>query len=60
MQSKNPEPSPLLSMITLLVITLPVEVIFLTILSGLGWLNLPFLFVGFSIVFFCCAVSHSF
>ncbi|KDR81991.1 hypothetical protein GALMADRAFT_240399 [Galerina marginata CBS 339.88] len=57
--SKHPEPSPLLSMITLLVITLPVEVIFLGILDGLGWLNLPFLFVVFSIGFFCCAVLAS-
>lgn len=55
--SKHPEPSPLLSMITLLFITLPVEIIFLTILNALGWLNLPFLFVVFSIIFFCCAVS---
>lgn len=57
--SKHPEPSPLLSMITLLVITLPVEVVFLSILDGLGWLNLPLLFVVFSIAFFCCAVSLS-
>ncbi|KAF4614609.1 hypothetical protein D9613_003392 [Agrocybe pediades] len=57
--SKHPEPSPLLSMITLLIITLPVEIIFLTILNALGWLNLPFLFVVFSIIFFCCAVFAS-
>ncbi|KAF8898263.1 Mg transporter [Gymnopilus junonius] len=57
--SKHPEPSPFLTTITLLLITLPVEVIFLSILNGLGWLNLPFLFVVFSITFFCCAVFAS-
>lgn len=55
--SKHPEPSPLLSMLTLLFITLPVEVVFLSVLDGLGWLNLPILFVAFSILFFCIAVS---
>ncbi|KAF8162747.1 Mg transporter [Crassisporium funariophilum] len=57
--SKNPEPSPLLSMITLLIITIPVEIIFLSILNALGWLKLPVLFTVFSIVFFCCAVIAS-
>ncbi|KAH9483604.1 Solute carrier family 41 member 1 [Psilocybe cubensis] len=40
---KHPEPSPLLTMVTLLLITLPVEVVFLSVLDGLGWLNLPIL-----------------
>ena len=44
-------------MLTLLIVTIPVEIIFLTILDILGWLNLPLLFVTFSIVFFACAVS---
>ncbi|KAF8801408.1 hypothetical protein BYT27DRAFT_7114977 [Phlegmacium glaucopus] len=57
--SKNPEPSPRLATLTLLIITIPVEIIFLSILDTLGWLNLPFLFVAFSIVFFCCAVFAS-
>jgi len=55
--SKHREPSPLLSMITLLIITIPVEIIFLSILNALGWLKLPILFTLFSIVFFGCAVS---
>ena len=42
---------------TLLVVTLPVEVIFLGVLNAFGWLNLHVLFVAFSIMFFCCAVS---
>ncbi|KAJ8699219.1 hypothetical protein PTI98_002358 [Pleurotus ostreatus] len=53
------EPSPLVVMITLIVITIPVEIIFLSILHGLGWLRLPFVFVAFSILFFCCAVTAS-
>jgi len=55
--SKHPEPSPSLTIMTLTVITLPVELVFLSILTGLGWLNLPLLFVAFSVLFFCCAVS---
>ncbi|KAL0947715.1 hypothetical protein HGRIS_013800 [Hohenbuehelia grisea] len=53
------EPSARTVMITLIVITLPVEIIFLAILRGLGWLRLPFVFVAFSVVFFCCAVTAS-
>ncbi|KAF7353839.1 Chromatin-remodeling complexes subunit ngg1 [Mycena venus] len=53
------EPSSRLVMLTLLCVTLPVEVIFLSVLAGLGWLRLPFVFVAFSVVFFCIAVSSS-
>ncbi|KAJ6500750.1 Mg transporter, partial [Mycena sanguinolenta] len=53
------EPSSTLVMITLLLITLPVEVIFLSIITGLGWLKLPFIFIVFSVLFFCLAVSSS-
>ncbi|KIJ95121.1 hypothetical protein K443DRAFT_639567 [Laccaria amethystina LaAM-08-1] len=49
---KDHEPSPGLVMLTLLLITLPVEIIFLGILDGLEWLNLPILSVAFGIVFF--------
>jgi solute carrier family 41 len=52
--------SPNLVKLTLLIITLPVEIVFLSILRGLGWLSLPFIFVGFSLLFFCVAVSDSF
>uniref|UniRef100_A0A0W0G3V2 SLC41A/MgtE integral membrane domain-containing protein n=1 Tax=Moniliophthora roreri TaxID=221103 RepID=A0A0W0G3V2_MONRR len=52
-------PSPKLVMITLLLITLPVELIFLSILRGFGWLRLPLGFVSFSVVFFCTAVLLS-
>ncbi|KAJ7700808.1 hypothetical protein B0H17DRAFT_1327832 [Mycena rosella] len=55
----TPEPSPTLVMLTLLVVTLPVEVIFLSLLAGLGWLRLPLAFVALSVVFFCMAVTSS-
>ncbi|THV06915.1 hypothetical protein K435DRAFT_742928 [Dendrothele bispora CBS 962.96] len=58
-KDQKQEPSPLLVMITLMVITLPVEVIFLSMLRGLGWLRLPFVFVASSVLFFCCAVLAS-
>ncbi|KAF8061747.1 Mg transporter [Lyophyllum atratum] len=54
-----PEPSTRLVMFTLLFVTLPVEIIFLAVLRGLGWLHLPFIFVAFSIVFFFFAVLIS-
>ncbi|TFK25742.1 solute carrier family 41 member 1 [Coprinopsis marcescibilis] len=53
------ETSPRLAMFTLLAITIPVEIVFLGILSGLGWLDMPLLFVVFSILFFCFAVFAS-
>ena len=40
-----------------MLVTLPVEIIFLTILHALGWLKLPFIFIAFVTLFFCCAVS---
>ncbi|GLB35589.1 putative divalent cation transporter [Lyophyllum shimeji] len=54
-----PEPSTKLVMMTLLFVTLPVEIIFLSVLRGLGWLTLPFTFVALSIVFFFIAVLIS-
>lgn len=56
---KTKQPTPRLVMITLLLVTLPVELIFLAALRVLGWLHLPFLFVAFSMVFFCVCVSMS-
>ncbi|EAU81850.1 solute carrier family 41 member 1 [Coprinopsis cinerea okayama7 len=56
---KDKEPSARLAMFTLLLITIPVELIFLSVLNALGWLDLPLLFVLFSILFFCFAVFAS-
>ncbi|KAF9228853.1 solute carrier family 41 member 1 [Gyrodon lividus] len=57
--SKTNEPSPRMVMITLLLVTLPIEVVFLAILHAFGWLKLPIIFAVLSVVFFCCAVSIS-
>jgi solute carrier family 41 len=43
-------------MITLFTVTFSIELVFLAILRGIGWLELPFLFVAFFVVFFCVAV----
>jgi len=44
-------------MITLILVTVPIEIIFLAILHNIGWLKLPILFAIFSLGLFCCAVS---
>lgn len=41
---------------TLLVVTLPIEIGFLGVLRGVGWLEIPFLFIGFYVLFFCVTV----
>ena len=52
-----PSPSPRLVMVTLLCITFPIEVAFLSTLGAIGWLRVPFIFMVFSLSFFCIAVS---
>lgn len=54
--STTPQPSPRLVMITLLCVTFPIEVAFLATLRFLGWLHVPFIFMIFSLGFFCIAV----
>jgi len=44
-------------MITLLFVTLPIEIIFVTVVRALGWLRLSFLFLVLSVMFFFIAVS---
>jgi len=58
-QSPSSYPSPRLVLITLLCVTFPVELIFLGLLRALGWLQLPIVFVLFSVLFFCIAVLAS-
>ena len=41
---------------TLFAVTLPIEIGFLAVLRGVGWLEVPFLFIGFYILFFCITV----
>lgn len=55
---KKAHPSLRTVMITLFIITIPVEIIFLSVLRGIGWLTLPFAFVASSVVFFCAAVRY--
>ena len=43
-------------MMTLFAITIPVEIIFLTILRTVGWLDLPTIFIACAVVFFCLTV----
>ncbi|EIW85659.1 hypothetical protein CONPUDRAFT_48875 [Coniophora puteana RWD-64-598 SS2] len=52
-------PAPRLVALTLLLVTLPVEVLFLTLLRAFGWLSLPLVFAVFAMLFFCTAVSIS-
>lgn len=56
-QITAPEPSLRLVMATLFLVTIPVEIIFLSVLHGIGWLELPVIFIAASIIFFCITVS---
>ncbi|KAF7290467.1 Mg transporter [Mycena kentingensis (nom. inval.)] len=59
--SKPPpaQPSERVVMLTLLFITIPVEVIFLALLTGFGWLQLQITFAFFALLFFGIAVVAS-
>ncbi|KAH7905188.1 hypothetical protein BJ138DRAFT_1018075 [Hygrophoropsis aurantiaca] len=59
LSSQKQEPSARIVMITLLLITLPIEIGFLALLKAFGWLQLPIVFAVASVIFFCCAVSIS-
>lgn len=52
----NPQPSIRLVTITFVLITLPIEIFFLATLKGLGWLQVPIIFILASVFFFCTAV----
>lgn len=56
-ESRKDNPNPKLVMTTLLLITIPLEVMFLATLHWFGWLRLSLLFAVFSVIFFCLAVS---
>ena len=57
-ENKNAhQPSTRLISLTLLLITLPIEITFLITLRAIGWLQVPAVFIFFSIFFFCTAVS---
>lgn len=41
---------------TLFVVALPIELGFLAVLKGVGWLEIPFLLIVFLVLFFCVTV----
>ena len=51
-------PSPRLVMTTLVIVSLPVEIIFLTAVHFLVWIHLPFIFIVLQVLFFLIAVSY--
>lgn len=51
-------PSPRLVMTTLLLVSLPIEIIFLATVHAFGWLDLPFIFMLFQVIFFAFTVCH--
>ncbi|KAI0628786.1 hypothetical protein C8Q77DRAFT_339917 [Trametes polyzona] len=52
-------PSPRLVMITLIAVSVPVEIAFLTTVHLLGWIKLPFIFIVLQVLFFLIAVTIS-
>lgn len=49
-------PSPRLVMLTLIGVSIPVEITFLATVHFLGWIKLPFIFILLQVVFFLVAV----
>jgi hypothetical protein len=43
--------------VTLFLVTLPVQLLFLTFVYAVGWTRLPFVFIAIFVLFFCCTVS---
>ena len=41
---------------TLFLVALPIELGFLAVLEGVGWLEIPFLLIVFFVLFFCVTV----
>ena len=54
-----PYPSPRLVVTTLLLVSLPIEILFLALVHAFGWLGLPFIFMLFQVLFFCLTVLAS-
>ncbi|KAL6308666.1 hypothetical protein BKA93DRAFT_815299 [Sparassis latifolia] len=50
---KSPHPSQRMVMITLLLVSLPVNIAFLATVFAFGWLRLSFLFIVLQVIFFC-------
>ena len=52
-------PSTRLTLLTLIAVSVPVEMAFLGCVTAVGWINLPFVFVALQIAFFLIAVRCS-
>ncbi|KAI0737970.1 hypothetical protein C8Q80DRAFT_1114145 [Daedaleopsis nitida] len=52
-------PKPRLVMLTLIAVSIPVEIIFLVCVVALGWIHLPFLFMFLQIIFFLITITIS-
>ncbi|KAI0823908.1 hypothetical protein BC628DRAFT_1323965 [Trametes gibbosa] len=52
-------PSPRLVMLTLIGVSIPVEIAFLATVHLLGWIKLPFIFIVLQVVFFLIAITIS-
>ncbi|KDQ18691.1 hypothetical protein BOTBODRAFT_42297 [Botryobasidium botryosum FD-172 SS1] len=50
---------PLLTAATLSVVALPVQIAFIAFVYSAGWMELPMLFVGFYLLFFCFSTAFS-
>ena len=50
-------PKPRLVMLTLILVSIPVEIVFLGCVIGFGWIHLPFLFIVLKVMFFLVAVG---
>ncbi|KAI0317479.1 hypothetical protein OF83DRAFT_1171950 [Amylostereum chailletii] len=52
-------PSPRLVMLTLFLVAIPVEIVFLSTSWALGWLQTPFVFAALALIFLCLAIAIS-
>ncbi|KAI0373191.1 hypothetical protein BV20DRAFT_989735 [Pilatotrama ljubarskyi] len=52
-------PSPRLVMVTLIAVSVPIEIIFLSTVHLIGWIHLPFIFIVLQVLFFLLAVTTS-
>ncbi|EJF62723.1 hypothetical protein DICSQDRAFT_58022 [Dichomitus squalens LYAD-421 SS1] len=59
LQEERHHPKPRLVMLTLIGVSLPVEIFFLGCVVALGWIHLPFLFIIFKVIFFLLAITIS-
>lgn len=54
-----PHPKPRLVLMTLLVVSLPIQIVFLSVVYMFGWLHLSIVFAALEVMFFCITVLIS-